>query len=203
MRSSLLCAFTFVAAIMTWPAGAWLLYPDKDDPRHMIVEVERSTGDLVPLAALPPPLGTVTGSSGGPGKLTFRWRYGREAEGAGELLVDGHGRGEMRFDFAARPELDDRRFGAAAVLVGKQGIPLHTFYARADLSRGLFPDHTLRHSVTLRVARPLAWWKGVEAIAFFNMTYYPLQKLDDEAVWRAMRRAVGRFSKGQGSEQRG
>ncbi|MGI6852029.1 hypothetical protein [Mesorhizobium sp. 1B3] len=203
MRSSLLCAIMFGAAIVTGPAGAWLLYPDKADPRHMIVEVERATGDLVPLVALPPPFGTAMGYSGGPDKLTFRWRYGRDAEGAGELLVDGDGRGEMRFDFAARPELDDRRFGAAAVLVGKQGTPLHTFYARADLSRGLFPDSTLRHNVTLAVDRPLDWWQEVEAIAFFSMTYYPLQKLDDEGVWRAMRRAVGRFSKGQGTEQRG
>lgn len=203
MRSSLLCAFTFATATLTEPAGAWLLYPDRADPRHMIVEVERATGDLVPLAALPPPFSTVMGNSGGPGKLTFRWRYGRDAEGAGELLVDDDGRGEMRFDFAARPELDDRRFGAAAVLVGKQGTPLHTFYARADLSRGTFFNSTLRHSVALAIARPLDWWRGVEAIAFFSMTYYPLQKLDDEGVWRAMRRAVGRFSKGQGSEQRG
>ncbi|HWK63508.1 MAG TPA: hypothetical protein VNS34_01105 [Rhizobiaceae bacterium] len=203
MRSILLCAFTFVAVIATAPAGAWLLYPDRADPHHMIVEVERATGDLVPLAALPPPFGMVIGNSGGPGKLTFRWRYGREAEGAGELQVKGDGQGEMRFDFAARPELDDRRFGAAAVLVGKQGTPLHTFYARADLSRGLFSDNTLRHNVTFALTRPLDWWLEVEAIAFFSMTYYPLQKLDDEGVWRAMRRAVGRFSKGQGTEQRG
>lgn len=203
MRSSLLCAFMFATVIVAGPARAWLLYPDKADPRHMIVEVERPAGDLVPLAALPPPFDTVMGHSGSPNKLTFRWRYGREAEGAGELLVDGDGRGEMRFDFAARPEMDDRRFGAAAVLVGKQDTPLHTFYVRADLFRGTFSDSTLRHAVTLTMDRPLEWWEGVEAIAFFSMTYYPLQKLDDEGVWRAMRRAVGRFSKGQGTEQRG
>jgi hypothetical protein len=203
MRSNLLCAFTFGAAIMAGPAWAWLLYPDQNDPRHMIVEVERPTGDLVALAGLPPPFDTVMGNAGGPEQLTFRWRYGREAVGAGQLLVDDEGRGELRFDFAARPELDDRRFGAAAVLVGKHGLPLHTFYARADFSGGAFPGRTSRHSVTLAIDRPLDWWRGVEAIAFFSMTYYPLQKLDDEGVWRAMRRVVGRFSKGQGTEQRG
>lgn len=202
MRRNLFCALMLPAFVVSGPAWAWLLYPDRTDPHRMVVEVEQAAGDLVTLAALPPPFNTVLGNSRGPGKLIFRWHYGREAEGAGELLVGGDGRAEMRFDFAAHPELDDRCFGAAATLIGKQGLPLHTFYARADLSRGTFADSTLRHSVTLAVARPLDWWRGVEAIAFFHMTYYPLQKLDDEGVWGAMRRAVGRLSNGEGTEQR-
>lgn len=203
MRGALLMAFWLAASIRAEPAGAWLLYPDRDDARHLIVEVERPAGDLVSLAALPPPFNTTMGNSDGPDRLTFRWRYGREAVGAGALLVGPEGHAQLRFDFSVRPETDDRRFGAAAVLVGKEGVALHTFYARADLAGGAFGDGSLHHSVILSLDRPPDWWRGVEAIAFFNMTYYPLQKLDDEGIWRAMAKAVGRFSKGQGTEQRG
>lgn len=203
MRSALLSVLAFAIAFRMGPAQAWLLYPDRDDPRHMIVEVERASGDLVRFAALPPPFDKVTGHSEGPDTLTFRWRYGREAAGAGRLLVASDGRAEIRFDFAVRPEQDERRFGAAAVLVGREGVAIHTFFARADLTEGAFAGRMLRHSVTLAIERPLDWWREVDGIAFFSMTYYPQQKLDDEAMWRAMQRAVYRFSKGQGTEQRG
>ena len=35
------------------------------------------------------------------------------------------------------------------------------------------------------------------------MTYHPMQKLDDADIQSAMRRAVRRFTRGQGTEQWG
>lgn len=204
MRSMPLSALAAVAIfVATEPAAAWLLYPDRDNPRHMIVEVEKATGDLVPLRSLPPPFNTIAQSAQGPDAFTFRWRYGKEAEGSAFLRVDEDGQGTIQFDFSAGAELDERSFGAAAVLVSDDGVPLHTFYARADLKDGAFGRDGPHHRVRLDVDRPPAWWRKVGAINFFSMTYYPLQKLDDEGKWRAMRQAVGNFSKGQGTEQRG
>ncbi len=204
MSSMPLSALAAVAVfVATEPAAAWLLYPDRDNPHHMIVEVEKATGDLVPLRSLPPPFNTVIQSMQGPDAFTFRWRYGKEAEGSAFLRVDEDGQGTIQFDFSARDELDERRFGAAAVLVSEDGMPLHTFYARADLKDGTFGRDGLHHRVSLDVERPPLWWRKVAAINFFSMTYYPLQKLDDEGIWRAMRQAVGNFSKGRGTEQRG
>lgn len=204
MRSRMLCALTFAMAfVAAEPAAAWLLYPDRDNPRHMIVEIEKTTGDLVAFRLLPPPFNSVVQAAQGPESFTYLWHYGRDAEGTAFLRVDEDGRGTIQFDFAAREKLGDRRFGAAAVLVGEDGTPLHTFYARADLANGTFAQGTLHHRVSLDIDRPPAWWRNVAAIVFFNMTYHPLQKLGDEGVWRAMRQAVGNFSKGQGTEQRG
>jgi hypothetical protein len=168
----------------------------------MVVEIERATGDLVPFRSLPPPLNTAIRTAKGPETLTFLWRYGREARGTAFLDVEESGRGKIQFVFAAQEIQDDRRFGAAAVLVGQDGKPLHTFLARANLTGGVFPDGTRRHRVSLEVERPPDWWRNVAAIAFLNMTYYPLQNLDDEGVWQAMRKSVGNLTKGQGSEQR-
>lgn len=204
MRSAPFSALASVAVfVAAEPAAAWLLYPDRDNPGHMIVEVEKAAGDLVPLRSLPPPFNTIVQSVQGPGAFTFRWRYGKDAEGTAFLRVDEDGRGTIQFDFSARDGLGDRSFGAAAVLVSDAGMPLHTFYARADLKDGAFGRDGLRHHVRLDVERPPAWWRKVVAINFFSMTYYPMQKLDDEGVWRAMRQAVGNFSKGRGTDQRG
>ena len=83
------------------------------------------------------------------------------------------------------------------------GTPLHTFYARADTLGGVFDDGTKFHRVRLALERPPEWWGKVDAIVFFNMTYHPIQKLDDDGVWAAMQRAVWHFTNGQGTEQRG
>ncbi|BCH23808.1 hypothetical protein [Mesorhizobium sp. L-8-3] len=204
MRSALFCALMFAADMLAaGPAAAWLLYPDRDNPRHMVVEIEKATGDLVAFRSLPPPYNNVVQSVQGPERFTFRWRYGKDGEGSAFMRVDEDGQGTIQFDFTAREKLGDRRFGAAAVLVADDGTPLHTFYARADLADGSFGRGELHHRVSLDVERAPAWWRKVGAISFFSMTYYPLQKLDDEGVWRAMRQAVGNFSKGQGTEQRG
>jgi len=204
MRSGMLCALTLAALLAAAePVRAWLLYPDSDDPDRMIVEIERSYGDLVAFRSLPPPFNTVVQSVQGPETFSYLWRYGKDAKGMAFLRVDEDGRGEIEFEFSVRERLEDRRFGAAAVLVAEGGTPLHTFYARADLAEGSFPDGTLRHGVRLSVERPPAWWRNVDAVVFFYMSYYPMQKLDDAGVWRAMRRAVGHFSRGQGTEQRG
>lgn len=204
MRSMPLSTLAAVAIfVATEPGAAWLLYPDRDNPRHMIVEIEKATGDLVPMRSLPPPFNTIVQSVQGPDAFTFRWRYGKEAEGSAFLRVDEDGQGTIQFDFSARDELDERSFGAAAVLVSDDGMPLHTFYARADLKDGAFGRDGFHHHVSLDVERPPLWWRKVAAINFFSMTYYPLQKLDDEGIWRAMRQAVGNFSKGHGTEQRG
>ena len=47
------------------------------------------------------------------------------------------------------------------------------------------------------------WWRQVSGITFFYMTYHPIQDLDDDGVWAAMRRAVRHVTKGKGTEQRG
>ena len=113
------------------------------------------------------------------------------------------GQGHIEFEFVARKLIDGQRLGAAAVLVASDGTPLHTFYARADTLGGLFDDGTKFHRVRLDLERKPEWWGKVDAIVFFNMSYHPIQKLDDAGVWAAMQRAVWHFTKGQGTEQRG
>jgi len=204
MRSSLLHAMALAAAVtVSGPAGAWLIYPDRDDPDRIIVEIERPYGDRVPFSNLPPPFNRLVRSQAGSQSLSFRWPYEREAIGSAFLAVDQRGQGHIEFEFVARQLVDGQRLGAAAVLVNKDGTPLHTFYARADTLGGAFDDGTKFHSVRLTLDRPLAWWRGVDAIVFFNMSYHPIQKLDDAGVWAAMQRAVWNVTKGQGTEQRG
>jgi hypothetical protein len=182
------------------PAGAWLIYPERDDPARMIVEIERPYGDLVPFAALPGQFGTPVQTTQGPETLSYRWRYGRIAEGMAFLRVNEDGAGAIEFEFRAREPIEGQRLGAAAVLVAGDGTPLHSLYARTDT--GSFGD-AATHRVVLAIDRPPDWWRRVTGIAFFYMIYHPLQKLDDEGIWRAMRQAVGHFTRGQGTEQRG
>lgn len=194
-----------LAAAMTVcrPAAAWLIYPDRDAPARTVVEIERPYGDLVAFATLPHPFDRIVRPAGGPKPLLFRWRYSREAVGSAVLEVGAEGRGKIEFEFLARELIDGQRLGAAAVLVARNGTPLHTFYARADTMGGVFDDGTRVFRVSLTVERPPGWWADIGAIDFFYMTYHPMQKLDDAGVWAAMRRAVGNFTKGQGTEQRG
>ena len=204
MRCSLLQAMVLAAAITaSGPAGAWLVYPDRDDPARVIVEIEQPYGDVVPFADLPPPFNRVAHGGEGPASLLFRWAYKREAIGSAFLDVGEDGQGHIEFEFVARKLIDGQRLGAAAVLVASDGTPLHTFYARADTLGGLFDDGTKFHRVRLDLERKPEWWGKVDAIVFFNMSYHPIQKLDDAGVWAAMQRAVWHFTKGQGTEQRG
>ena len=135
--------------------------------------------------------------------VLYRWRYDREAEGLAFIVVDSRGHGRVGFEFILREPIEGQRLGAAAVLVGKDGRALHTFYARADTIGGTFAGGARHRHISLSAARAPAWWGEVEAVAFFNMRYYPQQKLGDAEVWQAMRRAVGHVWKGQGTEQRG
>ena len=74
MRCSLLQAMVLAAAITaSGPAGAWLIYPDRDDPARVIVEIEQPYGDVVPFANLPPPFNRVVHGGEGPASLLFRW----------------------------------------------------------------------------------------------------------------------------------
>lgn len=204
MRCSLIGAIVLAAAITaSGPAGAWLVYPDRDDPARVIVEIERPYGDVVPFANLPAPFNRIIQGGEGPASLLFRWPYQREAIGSAFLDVDQNGQGHIEFEFFARKLVDGQRLGAAAVLIASDGTALHTFYARADTLGGVFDDGTKFHRVRLAIERPREWWLKVDAIVFFNMTYHPIQKLDDEGVWAAMQRAVWHFTKGQGTEQRG
>ena len=139
MRSSLLHAMALAAAVtFSGPAGAWLIYPDRDDPDRLIVEIERPYGDRVPFGSLPPPFNRLVRGRAGAQSLVFRWPYEREAIGSAFLDVDQSGVGHIAFEFVARKLVDGQRLGAAAVLVAKDGTPLHTFYARADTLGGVF-----------------------------------------------------------------
>lgn len=193
-----------VLAAASQPASAWLIYPDRDRPERLIVEIERGYGDVLALSSFPPPFNTVLQTLQGPDSFSFRWSYDRRAQGLAFLRVDDKGRGAMEFRFIDRDFASGGRLGAAVVLIGKDGTPLHTFYARSDVKRRAGPRGSGAFSaVRLAVARPVSWWRDVDRMAFFFMTYHPIQKLDQEGVWRAMRNAVERLTKGEGSEQRG
>lgn len=198
MRRVVLGAMIF--AVLAADARAWLLYTDRDDPARWIVEIEQTYGDVVALTSLPPPLNTLVRQAGAPPVPVFRWRYGREAAGEAVLVIDEHGRGKIDFTFELRQPLDGQRLGAAVVLVAGDGTPLHTFYARTGMMEDAVAAGA-QHRVGLALERTPSWWRGVSSLAFFSMRYYPQQELDDAEVQEAMRRAVGNFTKGRGSEQ--
>ncbi|WP_274628084.1 hypothetical protein [Arvimicrobium flavum] len=197
---------TLLAAVTVFaggPAAAWRIYPPDDRPDELIVELDWAVAETVPLKSLPGPFDRALRDAAVAQKLSYRWRYDKDAEGRAALVVDAAGRAAIRFDFAAREPLDGLRYGAAVVLMGSDSQPLHTFYARADTMAPEAHSRYLQRSVTLDLARAPAWWRDVSAIAFFRMSYHPSQKLDDREVWDAMRRAVWHLTKGRGSEQRG
>ena len=193
-------AMVWMAAMAGQPAAAWLLYPDREHPARTIVEIEEAHGDFVPFAALPAPFNTAVQIAQGPETLSYRWRYEDEADGLAFLRVDEDGRGIFNFEFQARELIEGRRLGAAAVLVAADGSPLHTFYARTET--GSFATGRT-HRVVLEAERPPDWWRRIAGIGFFYMTYHPIQNLDDADIQSAMRRAVRRFNRGQGTEQWG
>ena len=198
MRRNLICAFVLAVVGVASDASAWLLYPDNERPERIIVEIERSFGETVPLKALPPPFDTILQEEQGPDRLSFRWRYGPQAQGMAFVRVDGEGDGAVTFEFAADRALEGERFGGAVVLVDRNGRALHSFYARADPTADQQAGDRL--SATIELSRPPSWWRHVDGLTVFFMTYHPLQKLDGDEAWAAMRTAVHRLTDGQGGE---
>jgi len=196
------CMALVIAAVIARPASAWLIYPEDEAPGRWTVEIENPAGDVVALDALPPPFASVLGIGRASAPLSFRWRYERNAEGLARITIAADGQGVMRFDFLARTAVEGRRYGAAAVLIDGDGAALHTFYALA-LDSPDFAEPGDRHAVELALDRPAEWWRGVRSIAFLYMTYHPHRPLGDADIRRAMRRAVGRITNGEGSEQQG
>jgi hypothetical protein len=204
MRRAMLFALVLAAALVAaGGADAWLIYTDRDDPSQWVVEIEKPYGDVVKLSQLPQPAGALVQPGESSQPIFYRWRYQREAEGLAFIAVDGRGRGRAGFEFILRQPIEGQRLGAAAVLVGKDGKAMHTIYVLADTVGGTFAGGARHRHISLSIDRAPAWWAQVDAIAFFNMRYYPQQKLGDAEAREAMRRAVSNFRKGQGTEQRG
>jgi hypothetical protein len=199
---AILAAALIPAFLPVANSHGYMLYPDRDDPQNLIVLIERATGDLVKFASLPPPFNVVVQSVQGPDRFSFRWRYAKGQHGLAFLNVDERGRGALTVEFANTEMVDGDSFGAAAVLIGKNGRPLHTFYAKADVRGTSFEGGTDKQRVRLVIERPPKWWKEVGAISFHYMKYARYQELDDAEMWQAMRSVVEIFTKGEGSEQR-
>ncbi|MGE0282534.1 MAG: hypothetical protein AB7P20_18250 [Rhizobiaceae bacterium] len=184
-------------------ASAWLLYPDNDQPERIIVEIERPFGEFVPFSALPPPYNTALQEHQGPDALSYRWRYDPHdprPQGMAYLRVDAAGDGVVIFDFAVERLLPGECFGAAVVLVDRSGRALYSFYARTEPPSDN-SDARTGQLARLKLSRQPDWWQGIDGMTLLFMRYYPIQGLDDEQVWAAMRKAVHRITKGQGEEQ--
>lgn len=204
MRRVLPLCLALAFAAPASPSLAWLLYPDRERPERLIVEIERSFGDAVPLRRLPSPFDTALQEEQGPDALSFRWRYDRQAQGLAFLRVDSEGRGALELRFADRNFTPGGRLGAAVVLAGKDGEAMHTFYVRSVRNPRPGPRGSGGFSAArLELSRPPAWWREVDEMIFFFMIYHPIQKLDQEGMWRAMRNAVERITDGKGTSQRG
>jgi hypothetical protein len=185
------------------PASAYTIFPDRDDPDKLIVLVERAYGDLVPFGALPPPFNKVVQTLQAQERLSFRWRYGTSREeGLSRLHVDEDGKATVHFEFRGEETVGEDTLGAAAVLVDAEGRALHSFYAKSDFSDVAPVNGEKRRRVSLSVERPADWWREVEGIAYFYMRYHKQRDLGEAEQWRAMQRAVWRFTGGAGTEQR-
>jgi hypothetical protein len=203
MRATTIIAVALIAALLpAAPALAYMVYPDRQNPKNLILLIERGTGDLVRFASLPPPFNVALQSVQGPGRFSFRWIYAPGQFGVAYLDVDERGQGVLTVEFSDTRIVDGDSFGAAAVLVSKSGRPLHTFYARADVREASFEGQADRQQYRLALERSPEWWRDVGAISFFYMKYAKYQRLDDAAKWRAMRSVVQITTKGEGSEQR-
>ena len=146
MRANAFMAATLLSALL--PAvnvHAYMVYPDRNDPRNLIFLIERATGDVVKFASLPPPFNVALQSAQGPDRFSFRWRYAPGQFGLAYLNVDSRGRGVLTVEFSSAKTAEGDSFGAAAVLVSKSGRPLHTFYARADI-HGISSDDSTETS---------------------------------------------------------
>jgi hypothetical protein len=185
-------------------AAAYTIVPADDETGRVFVVIERPYGDVVPLRLLPRPHDRILPTARGEDALVFRWRYWPSRdEGRGHLDVSASGEATMHFAFTARRPRAGDTLAAAAVLTGADGRALHTLFARARLSGESAEAGPERRTVALRFERRPEWWEKVEAITFFNMSYPAERGFDDEGVWTAMRRAVHRLTRGEGSEQRG
>jgi len=204
MPRTLFLAWLLAGGLLaTGPAAAWLAYPADDRAATLIVELDRGVAETVPFKALPPPFDAALRQSDVARRLSFRWRYDSRAQGRAVLVAQAAGQGTLTVEFAASEPPQGLRFGVAVVLLGQGGAPLHSFYARADSLRPSPGDGAFRHRVALSLRRDPAWWRGVSAVTVLRMTYHREQRIDDRETWRAMRRAVWRLTKGQGTEQRG
>lgn len=185
-------------------AAAYTVVPADDETGRVFVVIERPYGDVVPLRLLPRPYHRLFPGAGGADALVFRWRYWPSRdEGRGHLDISESGEATMHFAFMARRPRAGDTLAAAAVLSGADGRALHTLFARARMSGESVEAGPEQRSVALRFERRPEWWEKVEAITFFNMTYPAERGFDDDGVWRAMRRAVHRLTRGEGTEQRG
>lgn len=185
------------------PASAYTVFPDRDDPDRLIVLIEKAHGDLVPFGSLPPPFHKVVQTLQAQDRLSFRWRYGTSEErGLSYLHVDEEGKATIHFEFRGGETVGEDALGAAAVLVDAQGRAMHSFYARSDFSGEASANGEKRRRVSLSLQRPAEWWRKVDGIAYFYMRYPKQRNLNEGEQWRAMRRAVWRFTGGAGTEQR-
>jgi hypothetical protein len=185
------------------PASAYTVFPDRDDPDNLIVLIERAYGDLVPFGSLPPPFNKVVQTPQAQDRLSFRWRYGRSREmGLSYLHVDEEGKATIHFEFIGGETAGQHTLAAAAVLVDGEGRALHSFYAKSDFSGSAPTNGEKRRRVSLSVERTADWWRRVDGIAYFHMRYPKQRNLGEGGEWRAMRRAVWRFTGGAGTEQR-
>ena len=194
------------AAAMLWAgeAAAFMIVPVEEAPDRIVVEIERSYGDRVPLKALPPPYNDIVQILQGPERLSFRWEHFRSGEqGLFFIHVDEDGAARARFEFAGRALADGDTLGAAAVLLDAAGAPLHALMARADVTDGVFAGGGPLHRVPMEFVRTPEWWRSVDSVLFLNMKYYRQQKPSDAGVWLAMERAVRRAAGALGSLQRG
>ncbi|MEI5682504.1 hypothetical protein AAAK29_29900 [Mesorhizobium sp. CCNWLW179-1] len=124
-----------------------------------------------------------------PSERCRRRRYGRSREeGLSYLHVDEDGKATIHFEFRGGETVGQDLLGAAAVLVDGEGRALHSFYARGDFGREASTESGGR--------------RGVEGIAYFHMRYHKQRNLDEGEHWRAMQRAVWRFTGAAGTEQR-
>ncbi|MBO6718348.1 MAG: hypothetical protein JJ913_10370 [Rhizobiaceae bacterium] len=192
-----------VALACAAPARAYTIVPADDGTGRIYVIVERDYGDLVPLSALPPPFNAIVQTQQGPDALSFRWRYFRSDEdGIFYIRVDEDGAGTATFGFNDPEPVQGDRLGVAVVLVDRNGNAMHSMLVRANVEQGA--DGALRrnHGAELALDREPHWWRDVDALAFLMMKYYEQQAPSDEGVWRAMERAVERFTEGLGTTER-
>jgi hypothetical protein len=203
MRPILMVLALVAGQWLAGAASAYTIVPADDQSSRIYVIVERDYGDLVPLSALPPPFHTIVQMQQGPDALSFRWRYFRSDEdGVFFIRVDEDGAGTASFGFNDPQPVAGDRLGAAVVLVGRDGQAMHSMLVRANVRHDAGGTPRQSHAAQVALDREPHWWREVDALAFLTMKYYEQQAPDDEGVWRAMERAVQRFTEGEGTSER-
>lgn len=203
MRPILMAATGAAWLFAPTPAGAYIIVPADDQSGRIHVHVERDYGDVVPLEALPPPFNQIVQTAQGPEGLIFRWRYFRSDEdGLFFIRVDEDGAGTASFGFNDPDPVPGDRLGAAVVLVGRDGQAMHSMLVRANVEHDAGGSPRQGYAAQVALDREPQWWQEIDALAFLVMKYYQQQAPDDEGVWRAMERAVLRFTEGKGTSER-